>query len=222
MNDFINKIVQDTELYIVNLNSKSIKDIDIAVFTWDSERPITKIISVLRLAENYSNDLDFFCKNVHYPKLSSQKPKLHLLLYPSIEFLQLFEPPSLIRHLQKRSKVEQGDKDKFIAKISNLDTNQILIKNKTILHYLEQSLNNLFYLLLNTNVFSLNEYILNINYLSKYLSIERERLKSGSENMELMPQVNIPSDKEYHETKIMLIKTFEKMLLEMEEIIIET
>lgn len=222
MNDFINKIAQDTELYIVNLNSKSVKDIDIAIFTWDSERPITKIISVLRLAENYIDKLDFFCKNVDYPKLSSQKPKFHLLLYPTIEFLQLFEPPSLIRHLQKRSKIEHGDKSKFIATILNLDAKYIQIENKTILHYLEQSLNNLFYLLLNTDVFSLNEYVFNVNYLSKYIRIERERLKSGNENMKLMPQVNIPYDKEYHETKIRLIKTLETLMLEMEEIIIES
>lgn len=179
MKDIISDITENfygSKYNIAILNERREKDIDIVFFTNDLNRYSTfdNVSDFIERFKNTSLSKSFFLQHEHR-NLGKTKKHIHLLYYPSLYFLKLWELPSFCTSLYLNSNVVHGS----IDQVKELSDNYLLnnkvsfdLQDYQIGTYAQIGIYNFLYSYFKTEIYPRETLIENLLYVFRFYIIE--------------------------------------------------
>ena len=158
------------------LNERKEKDIDIVFFTNDLDRYNTydNVVDFIERFKNTSLSESFFLKHEHR-NFGETRKHIHLLYYPSLHFLKLWELPSFCTSLFLHSNVISGNISQ-VKELSDIyllkDTVSFSLKDYQIGTYAQIGIYSFLYLYFNTGIYPYETLIENLLYVYRFYIIE--------------------------------------------------
>lgn len=165
------------DLDIAILNRNQTKDIDLFIAYHNNNGILQITQSVIQTLKLIQRKLrcQFFVKKDHLGLLNSKRPKIHLLFYPSYEFLSNAELPSFLSFVYTDAQFVRGSNFKLKRYHKHYSERKVPRKSifdLQLFSYLDLALTNLLYLSLNPKFYHKSTLFLNLIYVYRFTIAE--------------------------------------------------